>query len=119
MNLKIKEKMERKINTKKGVMNSNKPFLRTSSRKFFNIPAPVTRNTPTIESNKPDISKFEKSGKALLKFGDIDDDDSEDDNKSENGGEVDFLKMFKEKHNDENKKDSDDLLLMIIIMMMN
>ena len=55
-------------------MNSNKPFLRTSGRKFFNTQAPVTRNTPNIGSNKPDISKFEKSGKALLKFGDIDDD---------------------------------------------
>ena len=101
-------------------MNSSRLFLRKSGRKFFNTPAPVTRIPLTIETNKPDISKYEKSGKALLKFGDIDD-DSEDDNKSKNGGEVDFLKMFKEKHNDENKKDSDDkgLLLMIIIMMMN
>ena len=102
------KKWKERLAQKRSVMNSTRPFLRTSGRKFFNTPAPVIRNTLSIGSNKPDISKFEKSGKALLKFGDIDDDDSEDENKSENGGEVDFLKMFKEKHNDENKKDSDD-----------
>ena len=102
------KKWKEKLAQKRSVMNTNRSFLRTSGRKFFNTPAPVIRNTLSIGTTRPDISKFEKSGKALLKFGDIDDDDSEGDNKSENGGEVDFLKMFKEKHNDENKKDSDD-----------
>jgi len=85
-------------------MNSTRSLLRTSGKKFFKTPGPVIRKTISVGTKRPEISKFEKSGKALLKFWDIDDDDSEDDNKSENGG----VKMFKEKHNDENKKDSDD-----------
>ena len=61
--------MERKISTKKECINFSWPFLRTSGRKFFNTSAPVTHNTLTIGSNKPDISKFEKSEKLYLNLG--------------------------------------------------
>ena len=101
------KKWKERLAEKRRVMNSTRSLLRTSGKKFFKTPGPVIRKTISVGTKRPEISKFEKSGKALFNYGGIDDDDSEDENKSENG-ESDFLKMFKEKHNDENKKDSDD-----------
>ena len=100
------KKWKKKLAQKRSLMSSMRPLLRTSGRKFFNTPGPIARKSLNIESNKLEISKFEKSGK-IPKYGEIDD-DSEDDNKSDNA-DADFIKMFKEKHNkEENKKDSDD-----------
>ena len=102
------KKWKEKLNIKRNQMGA-RPRLRTTygGRNFF-TPGPITRRSLNIES-KSDMSKFEKSGKHIPKYGNIDDDESEmDDNKSQNDGEADFLKMFKEKHNRDNKKDSDD-----------
>jgi hypothetical protein len=100
------KKWKEKLAQKKNLRNSMRPFLLTSQRKFFNTPGPNSRKSLNIENNKTETSKFEKSGK-IPKYGEIDD-DSEDDNKSDNA-DVDFLKMFKEKHSkDDNKKDSDE-----------
>jgi len=102
------KKWKEKLNLKRSQMGS-RPRLRTSycGRNFY-TPGPITRRSLNIE-NKVDMNKFEKSGKNIPKFGNIDDDESElDDNKSQNEGEPDFLKMFKERHNKEAKKDSDD-----------
>lgn len=102
------KKWKEKLNLKRSQMG-NRPRLRTSygGRNFY-TPGPITRRSLNIES-KSDMNKFDKSGKNIPKFGNIDDDESEvDDNKSQNDGEADFLKMFKERHNREDKKDSDD-----------
>ena len=102
------KKWKEKLALKKSKMNSNRPLLRTSCRRFFNTPGPILRKSMNIE-NKVEISRFEKSGKNLPKYGNIDDDDSEEENISENNGEEDVLRMFKERHNmDDEKKDSDD-----------
>ena len=101
------KKWKEKLNIKRNQMGA-RPRLRTTygGRNFF-TPGPITRRSLNIES-KSDMSKFDKSGKHIPKYGNIDDDESEmDDNKSQND-EADFLKMFKEKHNRDNKKDSDD-----------
>ena len=102
------KKWKEKLNLKRSQMGT-RPRLRTTygGRNFF-TPGPITRRSLNIET-KSDMSKFDKSGKHIPKYGNIDDDESEmDDNKSQNDGEADFLKMFKEKHNRDNKKDSDD-----------
>ena len=102
------KKWKEKLALKKSKMNSNRPLLRTSCRRFFNTPGPILRKSLNIE-NKVDISRFEKSGKNMPKYGNIDDDDSEEENKSENNGDEDVLRMFKERHNmNDEKKDSDD-----------
>jgi hypothetical protein len=102
------KKWKEKLNLKRSQMGT-RPRLRTSygGRNFF-TPGPITRRSLNIET-KVDMNRFDKSGKNMPKFGNIDDDESEvDDNKSLNDGEADFLKMFKERHNREDKKDSDD-----------
>ena len=102
------KKWKEKLNLKRSLMGT-RPRLRTSygGRNFF-TPGPITRRSLNIET-KVDMNRFDKSGKNMPKFGNIDDDESEvDDNKSLNDGEADFLKMFKERHNREDKKDSDD-----------
>ena len=102
------KKWKEKLNLKRSQMGI-RPRLRTSygGRNFF-TPGPITRRSLNIET-KVDMNRFDKSGKNMPKFGNIDDDESEvDDNKSLNDGEADFLKMFKERHNREDKKDSDD-----------
>ena len=102
------KKWKEKLIQKRNQMGP-RPRLRTTygGRNFF-TPGPITRRSLNIE-NKVDMNKFDKSGKNIPKFGNIDDDDSElDDNKSQNDGEIDFIKMFKEKHNRDDKKDSDD-----------
>ena len=102
------KKWKEKLAQKRSLMNSTRSFLRTSGRKFFNTPGPIARRALNIE-HKIEIPKFEKSGKNMPKYGNIDD-DSEEDNKSENNGDVDILKLFKDRHNkdDNDKKDSDD-----------
>jgi hypothetical protein len=102
------QKWKEKLNLKRNQMGTL-PRLRTTygGRNFF-TPGPITRRSLNIE-NKVEMNLFDKSGKNMPKFGNIDDDESEmDDNKSHNDGEIDFLKMFKEKHNREDKKDSDE-----------
>ena len=101
------KKWKEKLALKRSKRNSMRPLLRISGKKFFNTPGPAVRNSLNIENNnKIEIPKFEKSGK-VPKYGNIDDELSEDDNKSDNA-DIDFLKLFKEKHKEENKKDSDD-----------
>ena len=86
------KKWKEKLAKKRGLMNSVRPVLRTSARKYFNTPGPVNRKTLNIENNKADMPKFEKSGK-IPKVGNIDDEDDDDaDNKSDNN-DADFLKM--------------------------
>ena len=102
------QKWKEKLNLKRNQMGT-RPRLRTTygGRNFF-TPGPITRRSLNIE-NKVEMNLFDKSGKNIPKYGNIDDDESEmDDNKSHNDGEVDFLKMFKEKHNREDKNDSDE-----------
>jgi hypothetical protein len=102
------QKWKEKLNLKRNQMGT-RPRLRTTygGRNFF-TPGPITRRSLNIE-NKVEMNLFDKSGKNIPKYGNIDDDESEmDDNKSHNDGEIDFLKMFKEKHNREDKKDSDE-----------
>ena len=102
------KKWKEKLAQKRSMMNPNHTLLRTSGRKFFNTPGPIIRKSLNIES-KIEVPKFEKSGKNIPKYGNIDDDDSMDDNKSENNTDLDVLKLFKERHNkNEDKKDSDD-----------
>ena len=102
------KKWKEKLSLKRAQMGSRPRFRTSYGGRNFYTPGPITRRTLNIES-KLDMNKFDKSGKNIPKFGNIDDDESEvDDNKSQNDGEVDFLKMFKERHNREDKKDSDD-----------
>ena len=49
------KKWKEKLAKKRGLMNTVRPVLRTSVRKFFNTPGPVNRKTLNIENNKSDI----------------------------------------------------------------
>ena len=103
------KKWKEKLAKKRSAMNSIRFLTRTSGKKYFKTPGPVKRTLLNIDTTKVDVSGFEKSGKNLPmpRYRDIDD-ISVDDNKSENAGDVDFIKMFKDKHDEDNKKDSDD-----------
>ena len=103
------KKWKEKLAKKRSVMNSMRSLMRTSGKKYFKTPGPVKRTLLNIDTTKVDVSGFEKSGKDLPmpRYRDIDD-ISMDDNKSENDGDVDFIKMFKDKHDENNKKESED-----------